>query len=134
MLHFASLPIHLYYLSICLMKECVRCETLILRYHLEINLHILSSCRCSNICGHRTVKVPHPVRSAKSSTVSPSQYCGGGPRGNPGCCSSILFYLVHEFPFCRLERSFYSVRHHKEHKHSLDLGLLHQPSFLCNAR
>jgi hypothetical protein len=40
---------------------------------------------------HRIVKIrPHPVRSAKSSTISPSQYCGGGPRGNPGCC----------IPFC----------------------------------
>jgi hypothetical protein len=44
----------------------------------------------SYICGHRTVKIPHPVRSAKSSTVSPSQYCGGGPRGNPGCCSYLF--------------------------------------------
>ncbi len=44
----------------------------------------------TDICGHRTVKAPHPVRSAKLSTVSPSQYCGGGPRGNPGCCSFLL--------------------------------------------
>jgi hypothetical protein len=42
------------------------------------------------------VKVPHPVRSAKSSTISPSQYCGGGPRGNPGCCSC-LFSCCHPF-------------------------------------
>ncbi len=44
-----------------------------------------------DICGHRTLKAPHPVRSAKLSKVSPSQYCGGGPRGNPRCCSSFLF-------------------------------------------
>ena len=44
-----------------------------------------------NICGHRTLKAPHPVRSAKLSKVSPSQYCGGGPRGNPRCCSSFFF-------------------------------------------
>ncbi len=47
------------------------------------------------ICGHRTLKAPHPVRSAKLSKVSPSHYCGGGPRGNPRCCS-FLFCL---FPF-----------------------------------
>ncbi len=28
-----------------------------------------------DICGHRTLKAPHPVRSAKLSKVSPSQYC-----------------------------------------------------------
>jgi hypothetical protein len=53
------------------------------------------------ICGHRIVKVPHPVRSAKSSTISPSQYCGGGPRGNPGCCSSFLL-LSHDSLSCFL--------------------------------
>lgn len=41
-----------------------------------------------SIYGHRTLKAPHPVRSAKLSRVPSSQYCGGGPRGNPGCCSS----------------------------------------------
>ncbi len=45
----------------------------------------------TDICGHRTLKAPHPVRSAQLSKVSPSQYCGGGPRGNPRCCSSIFF-------------------------------------------
>ena len=54
---------------------------------------LLVICSCSNhsnICGHRTLKAPHPVRSAKLSKVSPSQYCGGGPRGNPRCCSSLF--------------------------------------------
>ena len=35
--------------------------------------------------GHTTVDIPHPVRTAKSSTLGPNQYCGGGPRGNLGC-------------------------------------------------
>ena len=48
----------------------------------------------TDICGHRTLKAPHPVRSAKLSKVSPSQYCGGGPRGNPRCCSSFFFSNV----------------------------------------
>ena len=45
------------------------------------------------ICGHRDLKIPHPVRSAQSSKSSPSQYCGGGPRGNPRCCSFFIFPL-----------------------------------------
>ncbi len=49
----------------------------------------------TDICGHRTLKAPHPVRSAKLSKVSPSQYCGGGPRGNPRCCS----FPFWSFPF-----------------------------------
>lgn len=47
----------------------------------------------NSICGHRALKAPHPVRSAKLSRASPSQYCGGGPRGNPGCCSSLILLL-----------------------------------------
>ncbi len=69
------------------------------RFHTDPSFDRLTVCyvimyalhRCSNICGHRTLKAPHPVRSAKLSKVSPSQYCGGGPRGNPRCCSSIFF-------------------------------------------
>ena len=57
-------------------------------------MYVLQS--LADICGHRTLKAPHPVRSAKLSKVSPSQYCGGGPRGNPRCCSSVLFF----FHFC----------------------------------
>ena len=51
-----------------------------------------------NICGHRTLKAPHPVRSAKLSKVSPSQYCGGGPRGNPRCCSSLFLLFLAFLP------------------------------------
>ena len=47
------------------------------------------------IHGHRTLKAPHPVRSAQLTRVPPSQYHGGGPRGNPGCCGFFfcLFFL-----------------------------------------
>ena len=31
------------------------------------------------------VDTPHPIRTAKLSTIGPDQYCGGGPRGNLGC-------------------------------------------------
>ena len=48
----------------------------------------------SNIHGHRTLKAPHPVRSAKLTRVPPSQYHGGGPRGNPRCCGFNLSFLI----------------------------------------
>ena len=35
--------------------------------------------------GHITVKPPHPIRTAKLSTVELDQYYGGGPRGNLEC-------------------------------------------------
>ena len=34
---------------------------------------------------HTMVDTPHPIRTAKLSTIGPNQYCGGGPRGNLGC-------------------------------------------------
>ena len=45
--------------------------------------------------GHTTVDIPHPIRTAKSSTVGLTQYCGGGPRGNRECC--MFFTLAHLF-------------------------------------
>ena len=33
-------------------------------------------------CYHTKMKALHPVRSAKLSILRPSQYYGGGPRGN----------------------------------------------------
>ena len=45
------------------------------------------------IHGHRTLKAPHPVRSAQLTRVPPSQYHGGGPRGNPGCCGYSIFFF-----------------------------------------
>ena len=63
------------------------------------NAYVAVSLANADICGHRTVKAPHPVRSAKLSTVSPSQYCGGGPRGKLGCCSSFFRCLLFAFLF-----------------------------------
>ena len=40
---------------------------------------------------HTTVDIPYPIRTAKSSTVGPNQYCGGGPRGNLGCRMFFFF-------------------------------------------
>ena len=45
------------------------------------------------IHGHRTLKAPHPVRSAQLTRVPPSQYHGGGPRGNPGCCGFYFLFI-----------------------------------------
>ena len=51
---------------------------------------------------HTTVDIPHPIRTAKSSTVGPDQYCGGGPRGNLGCRMFFLnptIFLLNPFFF-----------------------------------
>ena len=42
--------------------------------------------------GHTTVDIPHLVRTAKSSTLGPNQYCGGGPRGNLRCRMFFFFF------------------------------------------
>ena len=52
--------------------------------------YIISTEAKSVTCRHKSLTAPHPVRSAKLSRVSPSQYCAGGPRR---CCSS--FSLSH---------------------------------------
>ena len=36
--------------------------------------------------GHTTVKAPHPIRTAKLSTVGLVQYFGRGLQGNHQCC------------------------------------------------
>lgn len=59
-------------------------------------------CKCTFIHGHRTLKAPHPVRSAKLTRVPLSQYHGGGPRGNPGCCGSSTFYFYFSFSSSQL--------------------------------
>ena len=43
--------------------------------------------------GHTRVNAPHPIRTAKLSTLGPNQYYGRGLRGNLRCCmaTSILF-------------------------------------------
>ena len=48
---------------------------------------------------HTTVTIPHPIRTAKSSTVGPNQYFGGGPRGNLGCRRAGHFF---SWPFAPL--------------------------------
>ena len=40
------------------------------------------------------MKIPALVRSRKSSMKRSSQYCGGRPRGNTGCCSFCIFILL----------------------------------------
>ena len=49
--------------------------------------------------GHTTVKTPHPIRTAKLSTVGPDQYFGRGLQGNLRCCMS--------FFFCAKQKVFY---------------------------
>ena len=44
--------------------------------------------------GHTTVKAPHPIRTAKLSTVGPDQYFGRGLQGNLGCCMASSFYFL----------------------------------------
>ena len=48
---------------------------------------------------HTTVIIPHPIRTAKSSTVGPNQYCGGGPRGNLGCRRASFYFCFIRFFF-----------------------------------
>ena len=47
--------------------------------------------------GHTTVKAPHPIRTAKLSTVGPDQYFGRGLQGNLGCCMSFLILQIFFF-------------------------------------
>jgi hypothetical protein len=41
--------------------------------------------------GHTILKAPDPVRSPQLSNIWTSQYYGGGPHGNTGCCSFCYF-------------------------------------------
>ena len=43
--------------------------------------------------GHTTVKAPHPIRTAKLSTVGLDQYFGRGLQGNLQCCMAFTFYF-----------------------------------------
>lgn len=59
------------------------------------------------IHSHRTLKALHPVQSAKSTKVPPSQYYGGGPHGNPGCLwfpFSFFFFFFCFFPTSNLAK------------------------------
>ena len=50
--------------------------------------------------GHITVKAPHPIRTAKLSTVELDQYFGRGLQGNLQCCMAFLFFSTY-FLFAR---------------------------------
>ena len=47
--------------------------------------------------GHTTVKAPHPIRTAKLSTVGPDQYYGRGLRGNLRCCKAFFLQRIKFF-------------------------------------
>ena len=44
--------------------------------------------------GHITVKAPHPIRTAKLSTVELDQYFGRGLQGNLQCCMAFFIFLL----------------------------------------
>ena len=44
--------------------------------------------------GHTILKTPDPVRSPQLSNIWTSQYYGGGPHGNTGCCNFFNFFYV----------------------------------------
>ena len=50
-------------------------------------------CAVLSSYGHTTVKAPHPIRTAKLSTVGPDQYYGRGLRGNLMCCKALFYFL-----------------------------------------
>ena len=58
--------------------------------------HLLGAGHVSN--GHITVKAPHPIRTAKLSTVELDQYFGRGLQGNLQCCWAFIFF----FWICRI--------------------------------
>lgn len=43
------------------------------------------------------LKAPDPVRSPQLSNIWTSQYYGGGPHGNTGCCSFCIFFIFFIF-------------------------------------
>ena len=64
--------------------------------------------------GHITVKAPHPIRTAKLSTVELDQYFGRGLQGNLQCCWALFFFFQYatwkrlEGRICDLEDVFVS--------------------------
>ena len=52
---------------------------------------------------HTTVKAPHPIRTAKLSTVGPDQYYGRGLRGNLRCCKAFFCFLQNNFFFQKIK-------------------------------
>ena len=55
--------------------------------------------------GHTTVKAPHPIRTAKLSTVGLDQYFGRGLQGNLQCCMAFLFPSSGNNFFLRVPRT-----------------------------
>ena len=60
-------------------------------------------CVQSSSYGHTTVKAPHPIRTAKLSTVGPDQYYGRGLRGNLRCCKAFFCFLQNNFFFQKIK-------------------------------
>ena len=58
---------------------------------------------------HTMVDTPHPIRTAKLSTIGPNQYCGGGPRGNLGCR---IFFFLNNFFFSEQDIARADSTHH----------------------
>ena len=58
---------------------------------------------------HTMVDTPHPIRTAKLSTIGPDQYCGGGPRGNLGCRMFFFVFFLHTFFFGTLRKFLFLV-------------------------
>ena len=56
---------------------------------------------------HTRVKAPHPIRTAKLSTLGPDQYFGRGLQGNLGCCKSFLFFSLATIFFFFCKRFFF---------------------------
>ena len=50
------------------------------------------------------LKAPDPVRSPQLSNIWTSQYYGGGPHGNTGCCSFCNFFCSN---FCFVQTFFF---------------------------
>ena len=61
------------------------------------------------------MKAPHPIRTAKLSTVGLDQYFGRGLQGNLQCCMAFLFFFLNPleifiFAFSGKPRNFFLSR------------------------
>ena len=64
-------------------------------HHLGIFVSIYDFFTLHSSYGHTTVKAPHPIRTAKLSTVGLVQYFGRGLQRNHQCCMAFLFIFTH---------------------------------------
>ena len=67
--------------------------------HIKKKLNKLLKATFTLSYGHTMLKAPDPVRSPQLSNIWTSQYYGGGPHGNTGCCSSFIFFYFLLFIF-----------------------------------